>query len=89
MRIQPIQQNFQSKYKIEKWRTFDGYLTHQEKYVLNNGKELHVMTEYVNGQKDTCLQCLFNEAGIWLKSKLRYFKGNKVYKVLKSERGNS
>lgn len=87
MKIQPIQnQTFNSRYKIEKFKCYDKYISHHEHLYLNNGKKLTVVTEYGENGKETVLQCLYDEAGKWIKSKLRYFKDNKVTRTLRGER---
>lgn len=87
MKIQPIQQpTFNSRYKIEQFKCYDKYVAKHENFYLNNGKTLKVITEWGENGKETSLQCLFDEAGKWIKSKLRYFKGGKVTNVLRGER---
>ena len=56
---------------------------HQKKLtqiILNNGNRLSVR-ETPNWK----LQTLYDKAGEWVKSKLRYFKGRQVIKELVSE----
>lgn len=83
MRIQPTETNFKMKWTTNNYKTIDGYVQKVDKALLDNGKELRIYTEYKNGNKETSLQYLVDSTGKWIKSKLRYFKGNKVIKVLK------
>lgn len=47
---------------------------------LDNGSKL-----LVRESPDYKLQSLYDKAGNWVKSKLKFYKGNKVYKVIRSE----
>ena len=77
MRIQPIQQpTFQMKWES---RTLPNVT--KSKIELANGKKLLI--------RDRCwykLQSLYDETGRWVKSKLRYYKGRKVIKEIRSSR---
>lgn len=88
MKIQPIQpqMTFQMKWSSHTHKTIDGYVSKFDEIILDNGKILRINTESRNGVKETKLQYLVNSAGEWIKSKLRYFSDNKVYKTLESER---
>lgn len=55
---------------------------------LDNGKQLTVVDSFINGERQTSLQYLTDKAGKWVKSKLKFFSGNKIYKKLESEAKN-
>ena len=53
---------------------------------LENGKKLIITKGYDCNTLLYKLQYLKNEAGDWIKSKLRYYKGRKVIKELNNEK---
>ena len=78
MRIQPIQQSqtFQMKWESKALPNVT-----KSKIELDNGKKLLI--------RDGCwykLQSLYDEVGEWVKSKIRYYKGRKVIKEMRSYR---
>ena len=86
MKIQPIQSpNF--GLKVTRKIRFD---SDQLKRVvdtvhLENGKKLIITKAYECNTLVSKLQYLKNEAGDWIKSKLKYYKGRQVIKELTSE----
>lgn len=85
MKIQTNQTPFQMKWNNYKYKTIDGYTQKVDKILLDNGKELRIYTDYRQGEKETSLQYLLDETGKWIKSKLKYFKGNKVSRIVRGE----
>ena len=51
---------------------------------LANGKKIGIYKQFDANNLVSKLQCLTDEAGRWVRSKLRYYKGNKVIKTLES-----
>lgn len=47
---------------------------------LQNGKRLTIQTQYLCGDKFTKLSSLRDKFGNWIKSVLKYYSKNKVYK---------
>lgn len=82
MRIQPIQQNNTSFgiYKVTKMTSYGNRVTG-----LINGYKLDVYTAKEDGELIHKLYYLTDKAGNWIKSKLKYYKGGSVVKVINSE----
>ena len=75
MKIQPIQQpTFQMK-----WESKALPNVIKSKIKLTNGKKLLIRDE--GWYK---LQSLYDEVGMWVKSKLRYYKGRQVINEIRS-----
>ncbi len=55
-----------------------------DKIELSNGKKVEIQTQYLCGDKFTKLYSLRDKLGNWVKSVLRYYSKNKVYKELRS-----
>ena len=87
MKIQPIQTPSFGLNTARKIR-FDGETQKRIIDTVNfdNGKKLIITKAYDCNTLVSKLQYLKNEAGDWIKSKLRYYKGRKVIKELNNEK---
>lgn len=56
-----------------------------DKIELSNGKKVEIQTQYLCDNKFTKLSSLRDKFGNWVKSILRYYSNNKIYKEIKSD----
>lgn len=79
----PKQPSFGMKYNQRVIKTsFNSHKT-VDKIELSNGKKVEIQTQYLCGGKFTKLSCLRDKFGNWIKSVLRYYSNNKIYKETK------
>lgn len=55
-----------------------------DEVTLSNGKRVTIQTQYLAGDKFTKLTSLRDKLGNWVKSILRYYSKNKIYKQYES-----
>lgn len=89
MRIEPTQQTF--GLKTQRTIRYDSLKTKRiiDTAFLQNGKTLKIYNYFEFDKLTQKLYYLKDEAGKWVKSKLKTYKGNSVNQVLQSNRLDS
>ena len=82
MKIQPIQQSNPS-FGVHIVTRTTSYGNRATGLLKNCTLDVYTVTE--NGELTQKLYYLSDKLGNWVKSKLKFYKGNKVYKVIRSE----
>lgn len=89
MRIEPTQQTFGLKtQRTIRYNSLQGK-TIIDTAFLKNGKSLRIAKYFEYDKLTQKLYYLKDEAGKWVKSKLKTYKGNSVNQILQSDRLDS
>lgn len=80
----PKKPSFGMKYNQRVFKTSLNFHKTVDEVTLSNGKRVTIQTQYLCGDKFTKLTSLRDKLGNWVKSILRYYSKNKVYKELRS-----